>query len=141
MNAYAVVIDTNVVITALRSNRGASYRLLMLFGSEAFNVHISVPLILEFEDVAKRLVGDIPLIVQDIDDILDYICDIGIHQDLFYLWRPYLRDPKDDMVLELAVAANCDFIITYNKSDFVGIEQFGIEALTPKEFLQKIGEL
>ena len=141
MEAFSIVIDTNVLIAALRSRRGASHRLLMLLGSEAFNVYISVPLILEYEDVTKRMIGEIPLTEQDIDDILDYICVIGRHQELFYLWRPYLRDPKDDMVLELAVAANCDLIITFNQRDFAGIEQFGIEALTPQEFLWKIGEL
>lgn len=141
MDAYSVVIDTNVLIAALRSKRGASFRLLMLLGSKAFDVYISVPLVLEYEDVTKRMIGDISLTEQDLDDIIDYICAVGNQQELFFLWRPYLSDPKDDMVLELAVAAHCDFVITYNVRDFEGIEHFGIEALTPKEFLVKIGEL
>jgi putative PIN family toxin of toxin-antitoxin system len=140
MSKYHVVLDTNVLIAALRSKRGASYRLLMLLGSEMFDIHISVPLVLEYEDAAKRLLDDTPLTEHDVDDILDYLCAIGQHQELFYLWRPYLRDPGDDMVLELAVAANCDFVITYNKRDFEGIEQFGVELLTPREFLKRIGE-
>jgi predicted nucleic acid-binding protein len=57
------------------------------------------------------------------------------------LWRPFSRDPKDDMVLELAVAARCEVIITFNKRDFHGAESFGIGVLTPGEFLRKIGEL
>ncbi len=57
------------------------------------------------------------------------------------MWRPYLRDLEDDFVLELAVAAECDYIITFNQRDFVGIENFGIRAITPKEFLSVIGEL
>jgi putative PIN family toxin of toxin-antitoxin system len=141
MERYRIVIDTNVLIAALRSRRGASYRLLMLLGSERFSIHISVPLTLEYEDVAKRLLGDIPLAEQDIDDILDYICAIAERHQLFFLWRPHLRDPEDDMVLELAVTANCDFIVTYNRKDFDGAEDFGIEVITPRGFLERIGEL
>ncbi|MFA4828379.1 MAG: putative toxin-antitoxin system toxin component, PIN family [Thermodesulfovibrionales bacterium] len=136
-----IVIDTNVFISALRSKRGASYRLLMEIGEGLFDINISVPLILEYEGVAKRLIGETKLTSGDIDDIIDYICSIAKHWKVFYLWRPFLRDPKDDMVLELAVASNSDFIVTYNKTDFKGSEDFGIKALTPKEFLKKIGGL
>jgi putative PIN family toxin of toxin-antitoxin system len=140
MVGYSVVIDTNVLVAALRSSRGASFRLLMQLGSKAFDVYISVPLILEYEDAVKRLIGEIPLTEQEIDDILDYICAVARHQELHYLWRPTLRDPKDEMVLELAVAARCDYVITYNLRDFEGIDRFGVEALTPHEFLQQVGE-
>lgn len=135
-----IVIDTNVLIAALRSRRGASYRLLMLLGSDKFAVHISVPLVLECEAAAKRLLDHIPLTEQDVDGILDYLCAVGEHQELFYLWRPYLKDPQDDMILELAVAARCDAIVTYNQRDFEGIEQSGVQVLTPREFLGRIGE-
>ena len=141
MKRCQIVIDTNVLVAALRSKRGASYKLFMLISSGKFTIHISVPLILEYEDVAKRLLKDIPLTEQDIDDILDYLCAIAQQQQVFYLWRPYLKDPKDDMVLELAVTANCDFIVTYNKRDFDGAERFGLGVVTPKEFLERIGEL
>jgi len=141
MDMQRIVIDTNVLIAALRSRRGASYRLLMLLGSDKFAVHISVPLVLEYEAAAKRLLDHIPLTEQDVDDILDYLCAVGEHQELFYLWRPYLKDPQDDMILELAVAAGCDAIVTYNQRDFEGIEPFGIQVLTPREFLGRIGEL
>jgi putative PIN family toxin of toxin-antitoxin system len=141
MEQYHVVIDTNVLVVALRSERGASYKLLTLVESEKFSIHFSVPLVLEYEDVAKRLLEDIPLTEQDIDDILDYLCTVAQRQQVFYLWRPFLKDPKDDMVLELAVAANCDFIVTYNKRDFRGAKRFGLHVVTPKEFLEEIGEL
>jgi len=138
---YQIVIDTNVLVAALQSKRGASYKLLMLIDSGKFSTHISVPLVLEYEDAAKRLLEDIPLTEQDIDDILDYLCAVAQHQQIFYLWRPFLKDPKDDMVLELAVTANCDFIVTYNEKDFRGAERFGLRVVTPKEFLEEIGEL
>ena len=141
MSKYQIVIDTNVWIAALRSRRGASYKLLTLIDSGQFEVNISVPLVLEYEDAAKRLIGEIPLTERDIDDILDYTCRMANHRKIFYLWRPFLKDPKDDMVLELAVTSRCDFIVTYNQSDFQGVEQFGLSAVTPKVFLQIIGVL
>jgi putative PIN family toxin of toxin-antitoxin system len=139
MPIYQIVIDTNVWIAALRSKRGASYKLLSLIDSGKFEVNLSVPLVLEYEDTAKRLVGEIPLTERDVDDILDYLCSVAHHRRIYYLWRPFLSDPRDDMVLELVVTAECDFIVTFNQSDFVGVEQFGLATLTPKEFLQKIG--
>lgn len=113
----------------------------MLIDSGKFEINVSVPLVLEYENAAKRLIGDISLTERDIDDILDYICTVANRRKVFYLWRPFLRDPKDDMVLELAVAASCDFIVTYNKRDFQGAERFGLRVVTSKEFLQEIGEL
>ena len=141
MSKYQIVIDTNVWIAALRSKRGASHKLLSLIDSGKFETNISVPLVLEYEDVAKRLVGEIPLTAHDIDDILDYICLVANQRKIYYLWRPLLSDPNDDMVLELAVTAQCEFIVTFNRRDFRGVEQFGIDAITPQMFLQKIGAL
>jgi putative PIN family toxin of toxin-antitoxin system len=141
MRQHRIVIDTNVVVAALRSKRGASYQVLMLLGSEKFSIHLSVPLVLEYEDVARRMLGEIDLTEQDIDDIVDYICAVGEAHYLFFLWRPYLKDAKDDMVLELAITAGCDFIVTYNQRDFQGTEEFGVEVITPQQLLEEIGEL
>jgi predicted nucleic acid-binding protein len=101
-----IVIDTNVFVAALRSRHGASYRLLMLIDSGRFAANISVPLILEYEEVAKRMVGRIGLTAEGIDDVLDYICKVAKWRTIFYLWRPLLADPRDDMILELAVVQN-----------------------------------
>lgn len=139
MSKIQIVLDTNVIVSALRSRRGASYRLIMLIGQANFEINLSVPLALEYEDAAKRLLGQIALSERDIDDILDYLCLKAQQRAIFFLWRPFLKDPKDDMVLELAVSAGCEFIITYNCQDFTGIEQFGVEIVTPAEFLAKIG--
>jgi putative PIN family toxin of toxin-antitoxin system len=136
-----IVIDTNVLVSALRSQRGASFKLLMLLGSEEFGVSVSVPLVLEYEAAAKRLLGQIPLEESDIDNVLDYMCAVGAHRQVFFLWRPFLKDVNDDMVLELAVASSADYLVSYNKKDFHGIEQFGIHVVTPKEFLQVIGAI
>lgn len=138
-----IVIDTSVFIAALRSRQEASYKLLMLIDQDKFETNISVPLILEYEDAAKRLIGapSVALTARDIDNILDYVCAVSNHRTVFYLWRPCLPDPKDDMVLELAVTAGATHIVTYNQRDFQGAEQFDIHIVTAKEFLQIIGEL
>jgi predicted nucleic acid-binding protein len=98
-------------------------------------------LALEYEAVAKRMIGEIALSEKEIDDILDFVISNSNHWQIYYLWRPQLKDPGDDMVLELAVTASCNYIITYNVNDFKGIEKFGIKAITPKEFLELVGEL
>ena len=141
MKLYQLVIDTNVLVAALRSKRGASHKLLLLLGSDKFRINVSVPLLFEYEDAVKRETQNLLLSPADVDDILDYICTAASKREIFFLWRPFLLDPKDDFILELAVEAQCDFIITYNRKDFKDIEKFGVDALTPKEFLQLIGEL
>jgi putative PIN family toxin of toxin-antitoxin system len=141
VQVYQIVVDTSIWIAALRSRRGASHRLLSLLDTGPFEINVSVPLVLEYEGVARRLIGKIPLTEDEINDILDYICRVANHQRVFYLWRPLLSDPDDDMVLELAVTAQCDFIVTHNRRHFHGAERFGITVATPKEFLQQIGAL
>ncbi len=134
-----IVIDTNVIISALRSSQGEAYQLLNQTDKGLFEINLSVPLLLEYEDVTKRLLDDLSLSSQEIDDILDYLCTIAHHHQVYYLWRPFLPDPQDDMVLELAVKARCEFIVTYNQKDFKGVEQFGIQVVTPYQFRQKLG--
>ena len=136
-----IALDTNVIYAALRSNRGASYRLLMLLDSEKFEINLSVPLVIEYEDVLKRKKNSLIFSETKIDQFLDYLCMAANLHEVFFLWRPILNDPEDDMILELAVRAECQYIVTYNKRDFKGVDQFGIEPATAKEFLQIIKEL
>ena len=136
-----IVLDTNVLISALRSRKGATFRLLSLVGNGRFDIALSVPLVLEYEGVANRLLPDLGVTVGDLGDILDYLCSVAIHRPVFFLWRPTLPDPKDDMVLELAVDAGSPVIVTFNKRDFVGIDRFGIRVLTPRDYLQEIGDI
>lgn len=134
-----VVIDTNVFVSALRSSRGASYRLLMLVGGADFEIALAVPLVLEYEDVAKRMPDATGLSDDDVDDILDYLCGVAHLQEIYFLWRPVLRDSRDDHVLELAAAAGCGLVVTHNVRDFAGSERFGVTAITPGDFLRSIG--
>ena len=141
MEPIQIILDTNVIYAALRSNRGASYRLLSLLKSEKFDINLSVPLVIEYEDVLKRKQQTLVFSEVQIDQFLDYLCLVANWHEVYFLWRPILKDPEDDMVLELAVRAGCKYIITYNKNDFSGIEKFGIKPATAKEFLQQINEL
>lgn len=141
MSVPEIVIDTCVVIAALRSQLGASHELLLRAGTGLFEMHLSVPLLLEYEEVAKRQCDELGLTAQTIDDILDYLCLISRQREIYYLWRPGLPDPDDDMVLEVAVAGQCSNIVTFNVRDFAGTNHFGIKVLTPQEFLKQLGEL
>ena len=142
MTKRRIVLDTNVVVSALRSSQGASFKLLSLVGyAESFDICLSVPLILEYEDALKRQARQIGLTRTDIDNVLDYLCSVARLHEVFYLWRPTLRDPKDDFVLELAVGARCESIVTFNQRDFEGASAFGLRVEGPKQFLQRIGEL
>jgi predicted nucleic acid-binding protein len=76
-----------------------------------------------------------------VEAVLDYHCMVATHHQIFFLWRPCLPDPGDDMILELAVAARCGFIVTYNTRDFVGVERFALQAIEPGAFLRQIGAL
>lgn len=135
---YNIVLDTNVLVSALRSNRGASYKLLRMIDDERIILNLSTPLVKEYEDVLNRSTHNLDS--QDVSDMLDYLVSIAQGHKIYYLWRPILKDIKDDMVLELAVKAK-SMIVTYNKGDFKGVEKFDITLLDPKEFLTLLGEL
>ena len=136
-----IILDTNVLHSALRSQLVASFRLLSLIEDSRFQINLSVALVLEYEDVLKRPAMNLQSTHQEIDDVLDFLCQNANLREIFYLWRPTLRDPKDDFVLELAVESNCDYIVTFNTKDFTEAKNFGIKAIKPSEFLRIIGEI
>jgi len=136
-----LVIDTNVLVSALRSGRGAAYRLLRTIRRDEIPFAISVALVLEYEDVFSRP-GMIPgLPPSAVIRFLDAFIAIAEHQAVYFMWRPYLPDPKDDLILEVAVAAGASHIVTYNGRDFRGAERFGLRVVTPVELLRQRGEL
>lgn len=117
---------------------GASFEVLSRVGTRAFEVAVSVPLVLEYEDVCLRRLSELALEADDVAAILDYICSVARHQHIFFLWRPLLRDPKDDMVAELAFAGGCDVIVTHNRRDFSEVESLGLRVLGPAAFLKEL---
>ncbi len=99
MDKQKIVIDTNVIVSALRSKNGFSFKLLSIIDDKRLKIFISVPLLFEYEDALKREMPNIHLNKSEIDDILDYICFAAEERKIYYLWRPFLKDSKDDMVL------------------------------------------
>ena len=137
---YQVVIDTNVLVAAMLSNRGASHRLLRLVGDRRWRINLSVPLVFEYEQTLKRVCTGGALSDSDVDSVVYFLCANANLRPIFFLWRPLLPDPKDDFLLELAVESRADFLVTFNTRDFAGAERFGIRVVSPREFLAIIGE-
>jgi len=130
-----IVLDTNVLVSAMRSSLGASHRLLQRIDQRPLCLHLSTPLVLEYEDVLKR---DNLIAYSDADAVIDYLCNIAEKHGIFYLWRPILRDPKDDHILELAVKVSAT-IVTWNVKDFVpATTKFGLAVETPREILKRL---
>lgn len=134
-----VVLDTNVIVSGLRSRRGAGFRILSLIGTGAFEYCLSVALAFEYEDAVRRPASGITLPPEAVEDVLDFLCHSATKVEIFFLWRPTLPDPGDDMVLEVAVHGGCEAIVTDNVRDFEGSEQFGVRAIRPQAFLSMIG--
>lgn len=137
----AAILDTNVLIAALRSPFGASYQLVARVGTGAFDLELSVPLVLEYESVAKRDLPALGLTAADVDAVLDFLCRAGRHRPIYFHWRPALPDPQDDLVLELAVAAGCPVVVTHNVRHFAGAERFGVTPVRPRDFLATLRAL
>ena len=133
-----VVLDSSVLVAALRSRQGASFRILELLRDNQFEIAVSVPLVLEYEAVLVRHAVELSLSREAAVGVVDFLCGVAHHQDIHFLWRPSLPDPQDEFVLELAVAANCEAIITHNVRDFVTTKKFTPQVLTPAAFLARI---
>ena len=139
MRIPQIVLDTNILVAGLRSRRGSAFSLLRMVGTEKFDIHLSVPLVLEYQEVLRRELSNLYITETDIHNLIAYHCSVAIRHRIFFLWQPFLPAPKDDMILGLAVKGRCDKIVTYNIRDFIGIEQFGLQAITPREFMKFIG--
>jgi len=138
--ALRVVLDTSVLVAAFRSRRGASFQLIELLRAEAFEIALSVPLAVEYEAVLTKHAASLELRRSEVTTIVDYLCAVGRRQPIHFLWRPLLRDPDDEFVLEVAVAAGCQYIVTHNIRDFVGAERFGVTIVRPGKFLRQVEE-
>ncbi len=139
--SISIIIDTCVFISALRSSLGASFKILSLIDSGKFEFYLSVALVLEYEAVAKRSSQKLELTDSDIEDLIDYMCVVGKSRQVHFLWRPSLKDPSDDFILELAVESECNYIVTHNIRDFAGAEKFKVKIITPQKFLKIIGAI
>jgi putative PIN family toxin of toxin-antitoxin system len=134
-----VVLDTNVLVAAVRSRLGASFAIVSAIPSDRFVPCLSIGLYAEWHDVLTRAEHLPPgRTGNDALQFLRYLASQSELHEIHFLWRPFLPDADDDMVLELALAANCQYIITHNLADFSGTERLGVSAVTPRDFLQRI---
>ncbi len=138
MRDNVIILDTNVLFAGLYSSTGASFQILKNIANGKLKPTISTTLLFEYEDILKRKQSMLMLSNAEVDIILDNLCSLSDFQEIYFLWRPYLKDPKDDYVLEVCVASKTNQIITHNIKDFKGIEKFGIQAITPKERLETL---
>jgi putative PIN family toxin of toxin-antitoxin system len=135
------VLDTDVVVAALRSDRGASRQLLLAALNRRFELLLSVPLILEYEAVLTRPhhLAACGLSAAQVGRVLDDLTAVARPVRLAFRWRPRLSDADDDMVLETAMNGNADAIVTFNQRDFVaGMEAADFVAISPAMALQQI---
>ena len=134
-----VVFDTSVLVAAARSRNGASYRLVSMLPSPHFQIALTVAVYTEWQSVLTRPEHRPPGVTADMAlGFVRYLASIAHLQDVHFLWRPFLHDPDDDMVLECAVAAGCSYIVTHNVKDFRRSEQLHVQALTPADFLKTL---
>jgi putative PIN family toxin of toxin-antitoxin system len=137
-----IVLDTNVLVAATRSRRGASFELLSLLPDPRFRIALSVALYTEWQDVMCRPEHLPPgMGPHDALAFLRYLASVAHLQEVHYLWRPFLRDPDDDMVLECAVASGCRYIVTHNVRDFRAVDSLGVQPITPAAFLALLRSL
>ncbi len=144
LSAYAyiyvtmkIVQDSNIIYAGLYSDKGASYQILKDARNDKINPVLTVSLYEEYSDILRRPPLSNVIAENEIKGFLDFFCKKAYLQDIFFLWRLFLKDPKDDMVLEAAVASQSEIIITHNIKDFEGIERFGIEAMLPGYYLKR----
>ncbi|RDJ21948.1 putative toxin-antitoxin system toxin component, PIN family [Bosea caraganae] len=136
-----LVLDTAAMVAAIRSEAGASRRLLVAGLENRIALLVSVPLMIEYQSVMTRAehMEAARLSLDDIESLLDAVAAVARPVRLAFLWRPGLRDPDDDMVLETAVNGQADAIVTFNLRDFGKVaERFGIAVLTPGEALRRV---
>jgi len=136
-----VVLDTSVVVAALRTRMGAGNAVLRLVANRRLVPLATPPLFLEYEEVLKRpeqrLVHGLSLAA--IDEFLAEVAALIEPVELHFFWRPQVRDPSDEMVLETAINGEADALVTYNVADFaLAGERFGIPILRPAELLKKV---
>ena len=136
-----VAFDTDVIVASLRSRSGASHALLDALRAGRIEAVASVSMMLEYEAVLMRpeqrqATG---MSVQDVNIFLDTLALLIIPVIPYFLWRPQLRDPDDEMVLDAAINGRAEAVVTFNVPDFLlASSLFNVQILTPAEVLRQL---
>ena len=136
-----VVLDTDVLIAGFRSDSGASRQLLLSAFDNKFETLVSVPLMIEYEAVLTRPdhLSASGLTEDEVNEILNAFAKVAIPVHLRFLWRPRLKDPGDEMVLETAVNGAADRLVTFNQRHLaVAAREFGIRVLFPRDMWKEV---
>ena len=134
-------MDTDTIVAAMRSPTGASAALLRVARAGRVILPATAPLCLEYEDVYGRSehVEAADFDAANLALFLDGVIDLVEPVDVWFLWRPQLRDPGDELVLEAAVNGRAQAIVTFNRRDFrPAAGRFGIEVLLPAEVIRRV---
>jgi putative PIN family toxin of toxin-antitoxin system len=135
-----MILDTDVIIAAIRSSKGASAEIVRRVLRREMRIELTVAMVLEYEAVATReehlQAGE--LTVAEAIILIDGLAALADPVDIHFRWRPQLRDADDEMVLEAAINATDQTIVTFNKRDFAGAERFDVKVLSPREILEKL---
>jgi predicted nucleic acid-binding protein len=135
------VLDTDVFVAAVRSDRGASRVLLTAALEQRYPVLASVPLMLQYESVLTRSehLAAAGISTADVEVLLDAIALIVEPIRISYLWRPMLSDPGDDLVLETAVNGQTDVLVAFNRRDFEpATDRFGLEVMKLADAVRRL---
>jgi putative PIN family toxin of toxin-antitoxin system len=138
---FRAVLDTSVIVAAMRSRRGASNRLLELIARERMQPLVSTALFLEYEDVLQRPENRLAtgMSEADVEGFLAAFASAAEGVDVNFRWRPQLKDPKDELVLEVAVNGRADALVTHNLRDFeMAARLFKLRVMLPRELLKEL---
>ncbi len=136
-----LVLDADAVVAAMRSPTGASAAIIRAVRQNRATLLLSVPIALEYEAVCRRSDHwtEAGLSPEQVEIFLDAIIAMGEPVTTHFLWRPQLRDPNDEMVLEVAVNGRADAVVTFNTRDYgTAPAQFGVDILLPREAIARI---
>jgi len=140
-NYMRLVLDTDVIVAALRSPTGASSALLLAIDDGLAELLATVPLFLEYEAVSHRPEHMLAsgLRAAELAMFFDRLVELVVPVEAWFLWRPQLRDPADEMVLEAAVNGQADALVTFNRRHFLpAAARFDLPVLLPGEILMKV---
>jgi len=136
-----IVLDTSIIVAALRTRRGAANAVLRLIARRRLVALATPPLFLEYEDVLKRPEQQLVhgLAPEEVDRVLAELAALLEPVEIHFQWRPQVRDPSDEMVLEAAINGGADALVTYNVADFRAAgERFGVPVVRPADILRKV---
>ena len=131
-----MTLDTSVLVAAARSRNGASFKLVSMLPTPEIEIALTVPLYTEWQAVMTRPENLPPgATAEDARAFLRYLASIAHLQEVHFLWRPFSRDPDDDMIVECAVSSGCEYIVTHNAKDFRRVEELNVQVIAPADLL------